>query len=195
MNGINESLFLLINANTTSPVWVLGFASFVSEYLLYTVPLFLIYIWLWGERREPAVRALFVALVALGLAQVIGMVYPHPRPFMVPIGHTFITHIPDASFPSDHATLFFSVSLALVLGREWIFGLSIFLVGLLVAWSRIYLGVHFPFDMVGALIVATAGCLIVWSTWHDFGVKLMGLAETLYRYVFSFPISKKWVRH
>jgi undecaprenyl-diphosphatase len=26
--------------------------------------------------------------------------------------------------------------------------------GLLVAWSRIYLGVHFPFDMLGALVVS-----------------------------------------
>jgi len=106
VNGINESLFLFLNADATSPVWLLNIALFASEYLLYAVPLLLTWIWLWSDRREAAVRALFVALVALGIGQIIGIFYAHPRPFMVPIGHTFLTHLADASFPSDHGILF-----------------------------------------------------------------------------------------
>jgi len=82
------------------------------------------------------------------------MVWQHPRPFMIGLGHTLIPHAADSSFPSDHATVLFAVSLTLLLGRATVPGLAVLLAGFCVAWARIFLGVHFPLDMIGAAAVA-----------------------------------------
>lgn len=191
---MNETLFLLINANPRSPQFLMGFATFAADYLLYIVPLALTIIWCWGERREVALRALCVCLLALGLGQIISAVYFHPRPFMVPIGHTFAQHAADASFPSDHGLLMFSVSFAFLMCHELLLGGAMLAIGVLIAWSRVYLGIHFPFDMVGAAIVAAAACGIVWSAWDSFGARLMTTVEALYKVVFSFAIARNWMK-
>ena len=107
MDAINESLFLLINANEASPAWIVALAKFSADYLLLLIPLMLLFMWLWGKQREAATYAFLAILIALGLGQVIGLFYLHPRPFMIPLGHTLMAHGADPSFPSDHGLLFF----------------------------------------------------------------------------------------
>jgi len=192
---MNETLFLLINADQHSPPFLLGFAAFAADYLLYVVPLVLTVIWCWGERREVAFRALCVSMLALGLGQIISAVYVHPRPFMVPIGHTFAQHAADASFPSDHGLLMFSVSFAFLLCGEFLLGGAMLAIGVLIAWSRVYLGIHFPFDMAGAAIVAATACGIVWSAWNALGTKLLAMVEALYKMIFSFAIARNWMKN
>lgn len=69
MEGINQQWFLWINADGPSPAWLLAFASFVADYVLYGVLLILAALWLWDRHREAAVKALFVTLIALGIGQ------------------------------------------------------------------------------------------------------------------------------
>ena len=194
MEALNQQWFLWINADAASPATMLAFAGFVADYLLYGVPIILVALWLWGNHREAAVKALFVTLIALGIGQLIGLVYVHPRPFMIPLGYSFAPHFADTSFPSDHGILFFSVSLALMLAGVRLLGAAVFVVGLMVAWSRVYLGIHFPLDMLGALLVASVSSMMVWAAWHPLGRWLMGLVETLYRRMFAIPITKGWIR-
>jgi undecaprenyl-diphosphatase len=64
-----------------------------------------------------------------------------------------------------------------------------------VAWSRMFLGVHFPLDMLGAIPVATLGILLMaplreWVT----RTVVPRLAEPLYRRIFALPIGRGWVR-
>ena len=44
---------------------------------------------------------------------------------------------------------------------SWGWGGILLVLGFAVAWSRIYLGVHFPLDMVGALGVAALASLLI----------------------------------
>ena len=101
-------------------------------------------------------------MLALGCNQLIGLVYQHPRPFMVGLGHTYLQHATDSSFPSDHVTVLLTVGLALVLGgtSRWA-GAILISAALPVAWARSYLGVHYPFDMVGALGTATTSVALI----------------------------------
>ena len=87
-----------------------------------------------GLQRNLAVKACLVALIALGLNQINIVLWPHPRPFMAGVGHSFMAHAPDASFPSDHATVFAAIGLTLVSGSlRSVIGWSVLALGMTVA--------------------------------------------------------------
>lgn len=100
-------------------------------------------------------RAILGAFVVLAVNGLIGLAWDRPRPFMAGVGLAWIVHAPTGSFPSDHLTLQWTVAGMLLLDRRtrW-WGITIALLGLPMAWARIYLGVHYPSDMLGALGVA-----------------------------------------
>lgn len=115
-----------------------------------------------GPVRFVLLNATATALLGLGAAQVITLVWDHPRPFEVGLGHQFMRQAPEASFPSDHATLLFGLALPLLAARatrRW--GGAFLTLGIGTAWARVYLGVHFPFDMLGGLVVAAAAMVPV----------------------------------
>ena len=157
MEHINDLFFLVINASAHPPVPVLTTALFLANWL---VPLaVLLFITLWVRKstnaRGSLLTATLVMLIGLGVNQLLGAIYFHPRPFMIGLGHQYLPHLPDNSFPSDHATFLWSLGFALlILGhlRRW--GVVLVLAGLAIAWARVYVGVHFPFDMLGSLIVS-----------------------------------------
>jgi undecaprenyl-diphosphatase len=91
-----------------------------------------------GEaQRRLAVRACLVAVLGVGLDQLIGLVWQHPRPFMIGLGHTSLPLTPDSSFPSDHATVFVGIALTLSLGETRLVGGLTFAAGVSVAWARV----------------------------------------------------------
>jgi membrane-associated phospholipid phosphatase len=53
--------------------------------------------------------------------------------------------------------------LSLLLHKQHrVMGGLLFLIGIPVAWARIYLGVHFPLDIVGAAIVGMVSASLIW---------------------------------
>ncbi len=68
-------------------------------------------------------------LFALGCGQLIGLLWPHPRPFMLGLGHAFLAQA-KAPFPSVHATVFFTLGLSLLLSSLRRLGGTILLSGL-----------------------------------------------------------------
>ncbi|CAB3644670.1 Putative undecaprenyl-diphosphatase YbjG [Paraburkholderia sediminicola] len=195
LEAFNQALFLMINATPSTPAWQIDIARMIADYVIYLVPLSLIAIWLFGDgnQREVAVRAFSVAMLALGLNQIIGLVWPHPRPFVLGIGHTFLEHAPDSSFPSDHGTLFATIALTLLLGGVRRYGMAILLSGLAVAWARVFVGVHFPLDMVGAVIVACVAFLLIAPLWRLCGAAVTGSLVKVYRKLLARPIERGWL--
>ncbi|MDP3495645.1 MAG: undecaprenyl-diphosphatase [Hyphomonadaceae bacterium] len=166
LETLNQSLFLSINAGPTSSAAarLLGVAA--AELLFWLVPIALLIGWIFGGRRLR--HALLVAGIAasagLFLNQALGLVWPHPRPFVIGLGRQLIAHQPDPSFPSDHLTVVWAVAFSLLgaSGTARRIGVAAALLGLIIAWGRIYVGVHFPFDMLGS---AAVGCLVSVLTW------------------------------
>ncbi|HET6805489.1 MAG TPA: undecaprenyl-diphosphatase [Frateuria sp.] len=115
--------------------------------------------------RWLACRVMAVAGVALVVNALVALVWDRPRPFVAGIGHAWMSHAATGSFPSDHLTLQWTIAgLLLWDGRTRWWGVVVALLGLPMAWARIYLGVHYPGDMVGALAMAVlvvASCGVV----------------------------------
>ena len=78
-------------------------------------------------------------------------------------GPAWIAHAATSSFPSNHLTAQWVIAGVLLLDRRtrpW--GLIVAVLGLPMAWARVYLGVHYPSDMLGALGVAGLAMLSAW---------------------------------
>lgn len=196
IEALNQSLFLRINGGTGTPAWAVDTAIVIGDYLVFLIPALLLVFWLWGNeaRRNLAIKACLIAMLGVGMNQVIPLFWQHPRPFMVGLGHAWIPHAADSSFPSDHMTVFAGVGLTLLFdGALWI-GLATLMVGMCIAWARVFLGVHFPLDMLGAVGIAACSYLLVSPFWRRTGMAITGLAERSYRVVLARPIAAGWIR-
>jgi undecaprenyl-diphosphatase len=113
--------------------------------------------------RSIALKASGAAAAALLANLIIGLIWDRARPFVAGVGQAWVSHAATGSFPSDHLTMQWVVAGLLLLDRRtraW--GTGIALLGLPMAWARIYLGVHYPGDMLGALAMAGLAVLSGW---------------------------------
>ena len=102
-----------------------------------------------------ALKASAAAGTALLVNFLIGCFWNRPRPFVAGMGQAWIAHAPTSSFPSDHLTAQWTIAGMLMLDRRTrMWGLGLALLGLPMAWARIYLGLHYPSDMLGAIVMA-----------------------------------------
>ena len=192
----NRALFLQINAGDGTPAWLIQAAIVIADTLIYLLPLLLIGIWLWGDRmrRSLAIKACLITMLALGLNQAIGLAWQHPRPFMIGLGHTWLPHASDSSFPSDHMAVFACIGLTFLFGGALRLAFAVLTTSLAVAWARVFLGLHFPLDIVGAIAVAGVAYVVIAPAWRMTGNLFTDPAERLYRAVFARPIASGWIR-
>lgn len=197
MESLNHTFFLWLNAPEHPSALALTLATFLAEQLIWAVPLLIGIGWLRGG--EPTRKTMLVAsasgLLGLLINQIIGLAWLHPRPFMIGLGHTLIPHVADSSFPSDHLKLWWAVAFSLALQRgPRIAGVTLALLGVPIAWARIYLGVHFPFDMLGAIAVAAICAWLTLREAHWYLLPSYQLATGIYRRLFGRLIALGWVR-
>lgn len=158
-NGLNVYLFDLINGLAGKNGILDMSMIFFAQYLVFSVILLLLYLWFRNggneDDRKMSVLVFLSMLLSLALAMAISSVYYHPRPFAMGLGTTLIHKAPDSSFPSDHTTVMFASSFPLIFfGRYRKEGSLFFLLAVLVGFSRIFCGIHFPFDITGSFLVA-----------------------------------------
>lgn len=156
----NAHLFALINAGPGLDGWRRLLATGVGEWLIYLVPVGMCVGWMRGnpaERRD-LLDMLVATATALLLAQLVAHIWPQPRPFMVHMGNQYLAHSSDSGMPSDHTTVLWSLGLSALMTRKYaVWGFPLLAAGVVVGWCRVYLGVHFPGDILAAAPVAVAG--------------------------------------
>ncbi len=196
LEALNRKIFLLINADDNTAAWLLCLGKFLAKDTLYLLVLLLACLWLWGgdARRRLTLKAIVTAAAALVLGTLAGMIWVHQRPFALGIGHTYIPHIPNASFPSHHTAIFAAVGFTLLAAETRTYGWAVLGVGIAMAWARIFMGVHFPLDMVGAVVMAAAAYFGVSKVWNKYAACVESCLVHVYRKIFAPLISRGWVR-
>ncbi|WP_456267311.1 undecaprenyl-diphosphatase [Kushneria sp. AK178] len=198
MEALNQHLFLVMNAQPQSHSLIVWFAIVMAQYAIFSIPLIMIAGWLRRDEHHHKVMltALLATVGALLINHLIGsLLWYHPRPFVMPLGQTLIPHAPTPSFPSNHMTIISTVAFSFILRPSLRrMGLALTILACPIAWSRIYLGVHFPLDMLGAVIVA--GLASVMMLWLQplYIERLYALTRGLHRLVFA-PLIARGLLH
>ena len=119
----------------------------------------------WNTDKKKGFILSYTLLFSLFLNALIKISFHRPRPFEVipEIAAKRVHTATGYAFPSGHtqgATTFY-LTIALLFKKKWIFGTAV-LLALLVALSRVYLGVHWPVDVIGGLIIGTAVSIVMY---------------------------------
>jgi undecaprenyl-diphosphatase len=139
------------------------------------------------ERRIGAVMATAAGGVALLLVQPIANAVDRSRPFVAhPHSELLVSHARDAGFPSDHATGAFAMAMALWLYDRTI-GAICFVLAAIVAFARVYVGVHYPSDVVAGALIGMAVALIFYFTpLRRVIVRIAGACSALWERILGF---------
>lgn len=121
----------------------------------------------WLGLRRPGSAVAFAALALLPWlgSTVVKDIVRRPRPLSADLPHHVLTDT-GFSFPSGHTSFVVALGLALLIVfgrgrlRRPLLAFAI-VVPLLTAFSRVYLGVHNPSDVLASLVYATAAVLLV----------------------------------
>ncbi|KOU55118.1 membrane protein [Streptomyces sp. MMG1533] len=173
-SGSNPDVDLLYDINglaKDAPAWFDRGMEYVGEYGL-LLAMVLLVVWCWwsvrrrgGEDAASSVAALVWAPLAAGIAVLVNVpirgFVERPRPFLTHQGlDVLVSGKTDYSFVSDHATITMAMGVGLfVANRKFgLFGLGL---ALLEGFCRIYMGVHYPTDVVGGFALGTAVALLL----------------------------------
>lgn len=155
----SHKLFLRINKKVGIRPKLDNFMRFCAKWLIFVLIILSLN---WVVPLE------MVSLIAIGyfVSILIGLLVRHPRPIVefteikqliTPIGLW-------KSFPSDHTFISFTLAfLSFIYGAPVYFSIIMVLLACVVSVSRVYVGVHYPRDIVGGFVLACTLSLIFYN--------------------------------
>ncbi|MFJ8917862.1 undecaprenyl-diphosphatase [Streptomyces sp. LamerLS-316] len=175
LDGSNPDVSLLYDINglaKAAPTWFDRVMEFVGEFgIMFGMVLAVLWCW-WSVRRRgttedsvTAVAGLVWAPLAAGIALLINIpirgFVERPRPFFDHKGlEVLVAGKTDFSFVSDHATMAMAIAVGLFVANRK-FGLVAIGLALLEGFCRVYMGVHYPTDVIGGFALGTAVALLL----------------------------------
>ena len=167
LHHLDDRLFLATNALAVHTGWL---HRPVEVYANFGVALFgaLLVVALWRARRRSS-RDLAAAgwagvgtLLAVALNQPVGNAVHEPRPYLTFPHVLLLAHrSSDFSFPSDHAVMAGAVAAGLLIAWRRLGVAAVALAGLM-AFARVYIAVHYPWDVVAGLLLGAGVVVLGW---------------------------------
>ncbi|MCC9069272.1 phosphatase PAP2 family protein [Arthrobacter cryoconiti] len=140
-------------------------------------------------RKSPVNAVAFGAVAASGWlsSQFFKAVIARPRPDPALLFNPLAPETGSNSFPSGHVALAVGLAWAfwfLARKTRWaritaILGICIPLV---IAWSRLYIGVHYPSDVVASLLAASAAVVLFAAVWNQYQRRVLPRVPLLGRF-------------
>jgi len=182
MLTLDVAIFRSINGLAGRDAWRDALGVFSATYLIWIlvglIAAYSLAVW-WEarglERRFDGPIMAFRAFVATALGwignAVIGWLWLRPRPFaeLSDVVKLIGKPMTQKSFPSDHATAAFALAFSVAFLRPG-FGLIMLILALQVAFGRVFVGVHYPSDVLAGCLVGLTWAIIVrWAgvRWGD----------------------------
>ncbi|MFQ5803820.1 MAG: phosphatase PAP2 family protein [Candidatus Methylomirabilales bacterium] len=169
MSGLDVHLFQVINGDLSNAVFDL-LMPFITRPGPFIIPLTLIGVGLvvWGGRkgRILVVMALLLLGVTNEVSEQLKLLFQRPRPCLALETVRLLVGCSKGnfSFPSSHASNITAQALLFASSYRPI-AVPLFLVAAAVGYSRVYVGVHYPVDVVGGVLVGLAcGAVFIFLT-------------------------------
>ncbi|MFK5880872.1 MAG: undecaprenyl-diphosphatase [Sulfurospirillum sp.] len=161
MQTLNQAIFLNINDYASKNHFLDSLMVLAAKGMPFVFIGVLFYLW-FSNRKNEALYAGYATSLGVGINQLIGIFYFHNRPFMDHLGTTLLSHKAENSFPSDHTTFTVSIALMLLTFKPTrSLGIVATFLALWCGIARVYTGVHYPFDILGSIIVSIIAVVAV----------------------------------
>ena len=155
---MNYWLFSLINGMANWSVVLDAVMILISKLVPYLYILLLAWLYVKGFRTgnfklrgESFATGVLLVLCLIG-SFILGSMFYEDRPFVDHQVNLIVSHAADASFPSDHAVGTMAIASG-ILFYHWSLGTKMVYGSILVGFSRVFVGNHYPGDILGAFIL------------------------------------------
>lgn len=185
----DRAIFLLINGMAGKVPVIDGLFRGISNDYFAVISCCLILIWMWFGTRDVLQRKInqkvvITAAISIGLTNLLVFIcndfYFRVRPFnaLSPDAVHLLFYRPtDSSFPSNLAAVLFSIAIPVFM-KNRLYGSILLAIATLCSFGRVYIGVHFPLDVVGGAVFGAMGALLAFGT--------VRLISPLFEYVMRF---------
>jgi undecaprenyl-diphosphatase len=167
----DTSVFLWINGLAGRVAVIDEFFKGIADDYFAIITACLVLLWLWfatrdSAQREKNQRIVLTAMISIGIASALMLLSNHfyfrTRPFeSLPASSiNLLFYSPtDSSFPSNYAAVLFAIAITIFIKNKkygsWLLALAV-----LSSFGRIYIGVHYPLDILGGAAVGALATFI-----------------------------------
>ncbi len=166
---MDKSVFLFINGLAGRNPVMDGFFRGVSNDYFALVTCCFILVWLWFgfkdvKQRQVIQKTVLIAAISIGLTAALVLICNSNLPFrdrpfnVLPAGSvTLLFYKPtDSSFPSNLASILFAAVWPVFIKNK-IWGSIMLAIAVLAGFGRVFIGVHWPLDIIGGAVIAMVG--------------------------------------
>lgn len=149
-------------------IWLDILGIVMAEFLILSLPLIIFLVYFLSKRRKNLLPVIFKVIFSLALVcalnYLISLIFVRQRPFVdnkeIYQLAKFFNTTTDYSFPSCHTAIAFAMAFVVLL--DWRkFGIILLISALIVGMGRVFVGIHYPTDILGGILTALISvCLI-----------------------------------
>ncbi|MFK7779563.1 MAG: phosphatase PAP2 family protein [Candidatus Gracilibacteria bacterium] len=182
LQEINKEILISLNS-LTSYDFIQTFILCLADTPIFFLPIFLLCSWIYYTykkspviisdihftknllEKEKLLYIFYSVLIGISISLLIQQIIQVDRPeeAIKGVGLLLLDHIPNASFPSDHATVAIAFLTSLFLAGYKKIGFFYLPFVIFMLLSRIILGVHWPFDIFAGTIVGVFSSFITFK--------------------------------